>query len=63
MDGKYLGEWTHLGKTFSISIGRDGNLWVGTHPRNVANEAPGWLVNVDRRTGKVIGYVDSGGLH
>ena len=63
LDGKYLGEWGHLGKTFSISVAPDGNLWIGTHPRNVANEAPGWLVNVDRATGKVLGYVDSPGLH
>jgi DNA-binding beta-propeller fold protein YncE len=63
LEGRYLGDWTHLGKTFSISIGPDGNLWIGTHPRNVANEAPGWLVNVDRTNGKVLGYVDSPGLH
>ena len=27
------------------------------------NEAPGWLVNVDRKSGKVIGYVESPGVH
>ena len=63
LTGKYLGEWTHLGKTFSITTGPDGNLWIGTHARNVINEAPGWLVNVDPKTGNVIGYVESPGLH
>jgi streptogramin lyase len=63
LDGKYLGEWSHLGKTFSVSVAPDGNLWIGTHPRNVVNEAPGWLVNVDRTSGKVLGYVESPGLH
>jgi DNA-binding beta-propeller fold protein YncE len=63
LEGRYLGEWTHLGKTFSITTGPDGNLWIGTHPRNVANEAEGWLVKVERTTGKVLGYVDSPGLH
>ena len=63
LDGKYLGEWGHLGKTFSITAGPDGNLWMGTHARNLINEAPGWLVNVDRKTGKVIGFVESPGLH
>jgi DNA-binding beta-propeller fold protein YncE len=63
LEGKFLGEWTHLGKTFSITSAPDGNLWIGTHPRNVINEAPGWLVNVDRKTGKVLGYVESPGLH
>lgn len=63
LEGKYLGEWGHLGKTFSITAGPDGHLWIGTHPRNVINEAPGWLVKVDRNTGKVLGYVESPGLH
>lgn len=63
LEGKYLGEWGHLGKTFSITTGPDGNLWIGTHARNVINEAPGWLVNVDCKTGKVLGYVESPGLH
>ncbi|MGH9721723.1 MAG: hypothetical protein ACRD8O_16065, partial [Bryobacteraceae bacterium] len=63
LEGRFLGEWKHLGKTFSCSVAPDGNLWVGTHPRNVANEAPGWLVNVDRRSGKVLGWVESPGLH
>lgn len=63
LDGKFIGEWTHLGKTFSITIGNRGDLWIGTHARNVSNEAPGWLVNVERSTGKVLGYVNSPGLH
>jgi hypothetical protein len=63
LDGKFLGEWKHLGKTFSCAVAPDGNLWIGTHPRNVVNEAPGWVVNVDRETGKVLGWVESPGLH
>jgi streptogramin lyase len=63
LDGKYTGEWNHLGKTFSISSASDGSLWIGTHPRNVVNEAPGWLIHVDRTSGKILGYVDSPGLH
>ena len=63
LEGKYLGEWNHLGKTFSITAAPDGNLWIGTHPRNVVNEAPGWLVNVERKTGRILGYVESPGLH
>ncbi len=63
LEGRYLGEWNHLGKTFSISAGPDGNLWAGTHPRNIANEDPGWIVKLDPKTGKIIGYIDSPGLH
>ena len=63
LEGRYLGEWAHLGKTFSIAVGPDGNLWIGTHPRNVINEAPGWLSHVDRSTGRPLEYIDSPGLH
>ena len=63
LDGRYLGEWDQFGKTFSISTGPDGNLWLGTHPRNVPDEEGGWIVKVDPDTGKVLGYVDSPGLH
>jgi DNA-binding beta-propeller fold protein YncE len=63
LEGKHLGEWGHLGKTFSVTGAPDGNLWIGTHERNVINEAPGWLVNVERKTGRVLGYIESPGLH
>jgi sugar lactone lactonase YvrE len=63
LEGRYLGEWNQFGKTFSISAGPDGNLWLGTHPRNVPNEDGGWIVKVDPDTGKVLGYIDSPGLH
>jgi hypothetical protein len=29
----------------------------------VPNEAPGWLVNVESATGKILGYLESAGLH
>ncbi len=63
LDGKYQGEWNHLGKTFSITAARDGSLWIGTHERNVVNEAPGWLIHVERKSGKVLEFVASPGLH
>lgn len=63
LNGRYLGEWSNLGKTFSITAGPDGQLWIGTQPRNLPNGAEGWLVKVDRSTGKILGYVDSPGFH
>jgi hypothetical protein len=63
LEGKFQGEWNHLGKTFSITAAPDGNLWIGTHPRNVVNEAPGWLVHVERGSGKILSYLESPGLH
>ncbi len=40
LQGKYLGEWPNLGKTFSLTIG-GGALWIGTQPRNQPNGSPG----------------------
>lgn len=63
LDGKYLGEWKNLGKVFAVKIDK-GKLWIGTQQRNDPNGAPGWLMEIDRNTGKVLGYVDSaGGQH
>jgi DNA-binding beta-propeller fold protein YncE len=63
LEGKFLGEWNHLGKTFSITVTAAGDLWIGTQPRTSPNTAAGWIVKLDRKTGKVLGYVDSPGLH
>lgn len=63
LDGRYLGEWCHLGKTFSLHVGPSGDLWLGTQPRDVANGVEPWLVKVDRATGKVLGAIESLGHH
>src|SRR5204862_467385 len=60
LQGKYIGEWANLGKTFSLRF-NEGALWIGTQPRNKPNGAPGWLMKLDRRTGAVLGYVESTG--
>ena len=53
LEGRYIGEWGELGKTFSLKITPAGDFWMGTQPRNVPNGSEGWIVKVDRRTGKV----------
>ena len=63
LDGAYIGEWRDLGKTFSLKITPGGDLWLGTQPRNVPNGSEGWIVKVDRRGGKVLGAIQSGGTH
>ena len=63
LDGHYIGEWGDLGKTFSLKITPAGDLWIGTQPRNVPNGTEGWIAKVDRRTGKVLGTIESGGTH
>ncbi|MFN7934282.1 MAG: peptidyl-alpha-hydroxyglycine alpha-amidating lyase family protein [Bryobacteraceae bacterium] len=62
LDGKFLGMWTNLGKTFSLTI-QGGALYIGTQPRNEPNGAPGWLMKVDRQSGRVLGAVESTGHH
>jgi len=62
LTGRYLGEWSNLGKTFSLRL-NGGALWIGTQPRDQPNGAPGWLMKIDRRTGAVLGCVESTGHH
>lgn len=62
LDGKLLGTWTGFGKTFSLAL--DGNaIWLTSQPRNKRNLAPGWLIKVDRATGRLLGSVESSGGH
>jgi len=60
-DGKYLGEWSQYGKTFGLKL-VGGSLWLSSIPRG-PNGAPGWLINIDRKTGKLLGYVEAAGNH
>jgi len=60
---RYLDEWRHLGKTFSLKVTSAGELWLGTQPRDVENGAEPWIVKVDRKTGKILGVIESRGHH
>jgi len=60
-DGKYLGEWSQYGKTFGLTLAGNA-IWLSTIPRG-PNSAPGWLIKVDRTTGKLLGFVDAMGNH
>src|SRR3954452_10556698 len=62
LNGKYLGEWDHLGKVTAVGF-RDGALWIGTQYRNVPNEADGWHMRIDRKTGKILELTESGRSH
>jgi DNA-binding beta-propeller fold protein YncE len=59
--GTYLGEWAQYGKTFGLTLVGDA-MWLSTIPRG-PNSAPGWLLKIDRATGKLVGYVESMGNH
>src|SRR5258708_6515444 len=60
--GKYLGEWDALGMVTTVAI-RDGVLWIGTQQRNEPTGAAGWIMKIDRKTGKILGYVESAHGH
>jgi DNA-binding beta-propeller fold protein YncE len=62
LSGKYLGEWSDLGRVTAVAF-RDGNLWIGTQFNNESNESDGWHMKIDRKTGKILGYVISGHSH
>ena len=61
-DGTFLGEWPDYGKTFSLDLAPEA-VWLGSQHRNEPNISPGWLIQVDRATGEVLGYVDATGIH
>ena len=66
LEGKFLGEIANLGRTYSLELGPKGTLWASMAPQDEQTGAPGWLVELDRRTGKILGSVPvtrSGGLH
>jgi 6-bladed beta-propeller len=65
LDGKFLGEIPHLGRTYSLKLAGDV-LWAGMQPLNEPTGAPGWLVRLDARTGQMLGHLEvseKGGLH
>lgn len=71
-DGRYLGEWTHLGRPFALKIA-GGALWVALMtleaggPQAVGKAAgvrpSPWIVKVDPASGKVLGQAESPGPH
>ncbi len=66
LEGRFLGEIANLGRTYSLELGTQGTLWASMAPQDEPTGAPGWLVELDRKTGRILGYVpvsDSGGLH
>jgi DNA-binding beta-propeller fold protein YncE len=59
--GKFLGEWSY-GKTFGLEA--DGAfMWLATQPVQQPNLSPGWLLKVDTKTGKIVGWVNATGSH
>lgn len=56
LDGRYLGEWTHLGRPFALKVS-GGALWVSSML------AKPTIFKVDLATGKILGQMDAPGPH
>jgi hypothetical protein len=66
LDGNFLGEIAKLGRTYSLKLGANGALWAGMQPLNEPPGSPGWVVELDRKSDKILGYVpvsENAGLH
>ncbi len=64
--GHYVGEISGLGRVYSLAFGKHGTLWVTMAPLNVPPGSPGWIVKMERNSGKILGYVpvtDAPALH
>src|SRR5689334_2630958 len=61
LTGKYLGEWNQYGKTFGLKLDKDA-IWLTSIPRG-PNGIPGWLIKLDRKSGSILGYINSGAVH
>jgi len=61
LDGKFLSEWP-LGRTYAVQVSR-GVVWAAMQTIDTPVPSPGWMVKLDRKTGKVLGSVESNGIH
>jgi hypothetical protein len=55
-DGRYLGEWTNLGRPFALKVA-GGALWVSSMFTKPA------ILKVDLATGKILGQIEAPGPH
>lgn len=62
LTGKYLGEWADLGMVTTVTFA-NGALWIGTQLRNLDTGADGWLMKIDRKSGRILGLVESARAH
>jgi streptogramin lyase len=57
LEGGFLGEIANLGRTYSLKLGASGTLWAAMAPLNEPPGSPGWIVKLDRTTGRILGYI------
>ena len=57
LDGKLKGEIDNLGRSYALALGPSGTLWASMSPMSEQPGAAGWIVQLDRATGKMLGYM------
>lgn len=57
MQGKFLKEINLLGRCYSLKL-VDGMLWASISSLAEDPGAPGWLVKLDPKSGKILGHLD-----
>jgi DNA-binding beta-propeller fold protein YncE len=56
-DGKFLGEFSGLGRVYSLKISGDA-LWVSAQPLEQPPGSAGWVIELDRNSGTIRGHID-----
>jgi hypothetical protein len=59
-DGKYLGEKKFGGQLYSVAHSPSDDLYVGTHPRDVATFGEdSFIFRFDPKSGKILGKIEA----
>ena len=56
-NGRFLTEFDHLGRIYDLALGPRSTLWATTSPLAKPPGSPGQILQLDRTTGKVLGYL------
>jgi DNA-binding beta-propeller fold protein YncE len=56
-DGKFLGEFSGLGRVYSLQLVGDA-LWASTQAQDRPPGSAGWVVELDRNSGTILGHID-----
>ena len=64
--GRYVRQIAGLGRIYAVALGPRGTLWASVQGMDEPPGSGGWMVKLDRTTGRMLGYVavkEKGGLH
>jgi sugar lactone lactonase YvrE len=62
LEGRYVGEIDNLGRVYSLEVAGDV-IWACVQEKSKPAGPGGWLVKLDRETGKILGHLEVSGLH